>query len=133
MRGVAATRIADIKAVTSELTITEKRALLESLTSEIQAATAAVDAPKRRLAAVQAASTATDPRTKAAFKVCSHGLGKTRRMRLSVRVSGNVAELDKKMKEFKWHPEQRIRLKHSLAVIGALGCRTTGPITIAAY
>ncbi len=131
MRGVAATRIADIKAVTSELTITEKRALLESLTSEIQAATAAVDAPKRRLAAVQAASTATDPRTKSAFKVAVTGLQKLGYAIDAVCVSGNVSELDKKMKELKWQPEQRIRLKHSLAVIGALGCRTTGPITIA--
>jgi hypothetical protein len=117
MRGINS-KFSDIKAVASQLSLAEKRALLESLTEEIQAS--AVDGPKKRLASVQAAAVATNPRTKEAFKVAISGLAKLGYAIDHVCASGNVAELDAKMKEFKWQPERRIRLKHSLAVIGAI-------------
>ena len=73
MRGVNS-RLAELKAVTSELSLAEKRALLESLSEDVQAA--AVDDPKKRLAAVQAAAVSTSPRTKNAFKFAVTGLQK---------------------------------------------------------
>jgi hypothetical protein len=73
MRGVNS-RIAELKAATSELTVAEKRALLESLTAEVQAASAGVDGPKRRLANIKAAAAATDPYKKKAFASAVSGL-----------------------------------------------------------
>ena len=61
-------RIDALKATTSELTLAEKRQLLESLTADVQAAASAVDAPTKRLAAVSAAATSTNQRTKEAYK-----------------------------------------------------------------
>jgi hypothetical protein len=119
MRGINS-KLAAIKATTSELSLAEKRQLLDVLASDIQAATAAVDAPKRRLASVQAASTATDQRTKEAFKFAVSGLQKLGYAIDHVCASGNVAELDAKMKEFKWAPERRTRLKLCLGIIGAI-------------
>jgi hypothetical protein len=65
MRGVN-NKLAAIKASTSELSLTEKRALLEALSEDVQAA--ATDNPTKRLARVQAAAASSDPRTKSAFK-----------------------------------------------------------------
>jgi hypothetical protein len=117
MRGVNS-KLSDLKAVTADLSLAEKRALLESLTDDIQAA--AVDGPKKRLAAVSAAATSTNQRTKEAYKHAVKGLQRLGLAIDAICASGDVSQLDTKMKELKWNSEQRIGLKTALAIVGAI-------------
>ena len=91
MRGVNS-KLADIKAATSELSLTEKKALLEELTAQVQAA--AVGGPQRRLAAVKAAATAKDARTKGAFETAVKMLKRLGSELDAVCASGNIDALD---------------------------------------
>lgn len=119
MRGVNS-KIADLKAVTSGLTLAEKRQLLESLSDDIQAA--ATDGSKKRLTSVQAAATSTNPRTKEAFKTAVSMLKRLGLEIDAICASGDVSSLHSKMKELKWTPIQRTQLKLSLGIIGAVPC-----------
>jgi hypothetical protein len=119
MRGVNS-KIADLKAATSDLTIAEKRQLLESLTSDIQAASGVVDGPKRRLAAVQAAATSTSPRTKEAFRVATSMLKRLGTEIDAIAASGDISPLEEKIKALKWSSLQRTELKLMLGIIGAI-------------
>jgi hypothetical protein len=117
MRGVNA-RFADLKAATAELTIAEKRVLLESLTEEIQAA--AIGGPKKRLAAVSAAATSTNPRVAGAFKTAVRMLKRLGSELDAVCASGDIGALEKKARELEWSPEHRTQLKLCLRIIGAI-------------
>jgi hypothetical protein len=116
MRGVNS-RIADLKAVTSELSLSEKRALLEELTTQVQAA--ALNNPQRRLAAVKVAAVAKDARTKGAFETAIKLLKRLGSDLDKVCASGDFTELNKRALELKWPPENRTQLKLVLGIIGA--------------
>jgi hypothetical protein len=117
MRGINS-KLSELKASTSELSLNEKRVLLESLTAEIQAA--AVGGPTKRLAAVSAAATSTNPRTQGAFKTAVRLLKRLGSELDAVCATGDISALDKKARELKWAPEQRTQLKLVLSIIGAI-------------
>ena len=66
--------IAGMKAATEGLSLSDKKALLEILSKDVEVAASVVDAPKRRLAAVSAAATSKDKRTFVAYKAAVAGL-----------------------------------------------------------
>ena len=116
MRGVNS-RLADIKAASAELSLGEKRALLESLSEDVQAAT--ISNPKKRLESVKAAATAKDARTKGAFQTAVRLLKRLGSDLDAVCASGSIVNLDKRAVELKWPRENRTQLKLCLAIIGA--------------
>jgi hypothetical protein len=117
MGGVNA-KLAELKATTDKMTLDERKALLESLTESIRVDAAAVDAPKRRLAKVQAA--ATDPKKTQQFKDAVIGLRRLGMEIEQIAASGSIADLDHAMAERKWTPLQRFALKGNLAAVGAI-------------
>ena len=119
MRGVNS-KIAEPQATTANLSLAEKRALLDFLTSDIQAAASAVDAPKKRLAAVSAAATSKNQRVSESYKAAVKGLVSLGMTIDAIAASGDIAALDTKMRELKWTPARRIMLKNSLSIVGAI-------------
>jgi hypothetical protein len=117
MRGVNA-KLGDLKAVASELTLAEKRQLLETLTADIQAAASVVDGPKRRLESVKAAATSTNQRTKEAFTGAVKMLKRLGVEIDAIAASGDVSSLASKMKALKWASVERTQLKLYLSIIG---------------
>ena len=113
-------KFADIKAVTSELTLAEKQQLLASLERDVSAAAAKEDGPKLRLASVKAASISTDPRMKDAFVTATKGLEKLGYSLDGIAASGSFADVDEKMRGHKWDSTRRTGLKTALARIGAI-------------
>jgi hypothetical protein len=107
------------KPQTSELTLAEKRVLLEALENDISAATSAVDAPKKRLAAVSAAAKSTNQRTKEAYRIAVSGLQALGMKIDAIAASGDISQLDKLMKEQGWSTNRKIQLKLSLGIVGA--------------
>jgi hypothetical protein len=77
-----------------------------------------VPAAKGRLAKVQAA--AKDPIKKVAYDNAIRGLRRLGMEIDAVAASGNVADIDEAMTEKKWTNTERISLKHSLAIVGAI-------------
>jgi hypothetical protein len=77
-----------------------------------------VPAAKGRLAKVQAA--AKDPIKQQAFTNAVRGLRRLGFEIEQIAASGNVAELDRVMADKKWTTTERISLKHSLAIVGAI-------------
>jgi hypothetical protein len=116
MKGVN-TKLSEVTAVASTLTLKKKEALLEALAGDIQAA--ATDSPTKRLAAVKAAAASTNPRTKVAFKNAVAGLQALGLKLDAICASGDISQLDKLMKEQRWSSERKIMLKSSLGIIGA--------------
>jgi hypothetical protein len=111
-------KFSEIKAaVASQLSLAEKQALFESLAGEIQAA--AVDGPKKRLAAVSAAAVSTNQRTKEAYKTAIRGLDALGVKIDAIAASGDINQLDKLMKEQGWTDLRKIGLKTALAICGA--------------
>jgi hypothetical protein len=123
--------IAELQAVTANMTLAEKRVLLESLTSDIQAAASVVDAPKRRLESVKAAAVATDQRTKEAFRTAVSMLKRLGLEIDAICASGDISSLDEKMRALKWDSVRRIQLKNSLGIIGysSLICQLCGVVS----
>jgi hypothetical protein len=116
LRGVNA-KLGEVTAVAAALSLKEKQALLESLASDIQAA--ATDNPTKRLAAVQAAAASPNKRVVEAYKTATHSLAALGMKIDAIAASGDIGELDKRMKDADWKPERRIMLKHALAIVGA--------------
>ena len=116
MRGVN-TKLSEMTAAASALSLKEKQALLEALANDVQAA--ATDSPTKRLARVQAAAASKDKRTAGAFKVAVAGLQALGLKLDAVCASGDISALDKLMKENRWSAERSINLKAALDVIGA--------------
>ena len=104
----------------SDLSIDEKRKLLTTWSKEVEAAASAVDAPKKRLAAIQAASVSTNARMKDAYVTASKGLAKLGYALDAVAGTGSIADVEAKMREHKWTSIQQIGLKTALARIGAI-------------
>jgi hypothetical protein len=77
-----------------------------------------VPAPKGRLAKVLAAKQ--DPVKKTAFDNAVRGLRRLGFEIEAIAASGSIAELDRVMAEKKWTSTERISLKHSLAIVGAI-------------
>jgi hypothetical protein len=96
MRGVNS-RLAEVKAVAANMTLTEKRALLDALSEDIQAA--AVDSPKKRLAAVSPAAASTNKRVSEAYQLAVKGLGALGLKIDSIAASGDISQLEKLMKD----------------------------------
>lgn len=92
--------------------------MLEALTSDIQAAAAVTDGPKRRLESVKAAATSTDPRKKEAFQGAVKMLKRLGVEIDAIAASGDASSLASKMKELKWAPVQQTQLKLYLNIIG---------------
>ena len=115
MRGVNS-NIDGLRAATQGLSLSEKKALLEVLSADVQAA---VDGPKRRLESVKAAAVATDLRTQGAFKTAVKMLKRLGTELDVIAASGDISGLEKKTRELKWPPEQRTQLKLCLHIIGA--------------
>ena len=113
-------KFSDIKAVTSELTIAEKQQLLESLSKDVSAAVAKADGSKQRLESVKAASISKDPRVSGAFKLAKAGLQRLGLDIEAIAASGATAEIDNRARQYKWNSDQRIALKHSLSIVGAI-------------
>ena len=121
LRGVSTSKIAEPQATTANLSLAEKRALL-GLTSDIQAAASAVDAPKKRLAAVSAAATSKNQRVSESYKAAVKGLVSLGMTIDAIAASGDIAALDTRDDEkLKWTPARRIMLKsNSLSIVGAI-------------
>jgi hypothetical protein len=117
MKGVNS-KLSELKATTAELSLAEKRQLLESLSEDISAA--AVAGPKKRLAAVSAAAVSTNQRTKEAYKHAVKGLECLGLAIDAICASGDVSQLDTRMRELKWNSQQRIALKTALGIVGAI-------------
>jgi hypothetical protein len=113
-------RIDALKAATSDLSLAEKRVLLEELTAQVEAAAAVVDGPKRRLESVKAAAVATDPRRKEAFSGAVKMLKRLGTEIDAICASGDTSSLDEKMRALKWDSVQRMQLKLYLNIIGAV-------------
>jgi hypothetical protein len=113
-------RIDALKAATSDLTIAEKRVLLQAFEKDISAAASAVDAPKKRLAAVSAAAASKDKRTSVAYKNAVAGLASLGKKIDQIAAAGDVRELDRLMKESSWSPDRKIMLKNALNIVGAI-------------
>jgi hypothetical protein len=111
-------RIAELQATTSNLTLEEKKVLLESLSKDVQAAVAKEDGPKRRLANIKAA--AADPVKSKVFEAAVVGLRRLGMEIEQIAASGSVADLDKAMRERKWKDFERFGLKAKLAAVGAI-------------
>jgi hypothetical protein len=120
VRGVNS-RISELQAATTDLTLAEKKSLLASLEKDVQAAVAKDDAPKRRLEAVKAASISKDRRTSEAFKRVTASLERLGYSIDSIAASGSLpADLDEKMRKHRWTPTQRIALVLNLGICGAV-------------
>ena len=117
MRGVS--NIDGLRAATAGLSLSEKKALHDVLSADIQAAADVASAPKRRLAAVSAAATSKDPRTAGAYKTAITMLKRLGAALDSIAASGDISALEKKARELKWSPEHRTQLKLCLNIIGA--------------
>ena len=113
-------RIDALKASTTDLTLAEKRILLEALENGISAATSAADAPKKRLAAVSAAAASKDKRTSAAYKNAVAGLAALGKKIDQIAAAGDVRELDRLMKESAWSADRKVMLKNALNIVGAI-------------
>jgi hypothetical protein len=113
-------RLAEMQATAAALSLDEKKALLASLEKDVQATVQKVDGPKTRLAAVKAAAVSRDPRISGSFKTAVLSLSRLGCDLEAIAASGSVADLDEKMKLYKWTSAQRFALKHALSVVGAL-------------
>ena len=118
MRGVNS-NIEGLRAATAGLSISDKKALLEILSKDVEAAADVASAPKKRLAAVSAAATSKDPRTAGAYKTAVTMLKRLGTALDSIAASGDISALEKKARELKWSPEHRTQLKLCLNIIGA--------------
>ena len=118
MKGVN-TKLSEVTAVAAALSLKEKEVLLEALSKDVQAAASAVDAPKKRLAAVSAAAASTNQRKKEAYKVAVSGLQALGMKIDAIAASGDISQLDKLMKDRGWTTERKVRLKMSLGIVGA--------------
>src|SRR4029077_14095172 len=101
IRGVNA-KLAELQATTAELSLEEKKSLLESLSKDVSAAAAKADGPKRRLDAVKAAALSTNARTKDAFATATKGLEKLGYSLDQIAASGSIADIETKMRQNKW-------------------------------
>jgi hypothetical protein len=113
-------KLSELQATTANLSLAEKQTLLASLEKDVQAAVAKEDAPKQRLAAIQAAAASTNARMKDAYVTASKGLAKLGYALDSIAASGSIADVKAKMREHKWTDNQKIGLKAALARIGAI-------------
>jgi hypothetical protein len=119
VRGVNS-KLAEVHATTESLSLADKQSLLETLSTEVAAAAQKQDGPRRRLESVRAASASTNPRTKDAYKTAIASLRALGGDLESIAQSGTVADLDEKMRQFKWDPTRKTALKVALAAIGAI-------------
>jgi hypothetical protein len=120
VRGINA-RISEIQATTENLTLAEKKTLLESLSKDIQAAAQKADGPKRRLDSVKAASVSRDPRTANAYKRVTASLEALGYSIDSIAASGSLsADLERKMSNHRWDMGRKIALKLNLGIVGAI-------------
>jgi hypothetical protein len=107
-------------ATTADLSLDEKKALLASLERDVQAAAAKADGPKTRLANVKAAAISKNPRTSEAYKTAVMSLSRLGCDIEAIAASGSVADLDEKMKQYKWTPARRLALKTCLGIVSAI-------------
>jgi hypothetical protein len=119
MRGVNG-NISGLKAATERLSLSDKKALLEILSKDVEAAADVASAPKKRLAAVQAAAVSTDQRTKEAFTGAVKMLKRLGTEIDAICASGDVSSLSSKMEALRWDSVQRTQLQLYLGIIGAV-------------
>ena len=119
MRGVNS-KIAELQATTSNLTLDEKKSLLASLERDVQAAADKTNGPKQRLASVKAAALSKDERVSESFKIAVRGLQRLGLEIDTICASGDISTINAAMRALKWTVVQRIMLKNALNIIGAL-------------
>jgi hypothetical protein len=117
MRGVNG-NISGLKAATEGLSLSDKKALLEILSKDVEAAASVADGPRRRLESVKAAATSTNQRTKEAFTGAVKMLKRLGVEIDAIAASGDVSSLASKMKALKWASVERTQLKLYLSIIG---------------
>ena len=106
MRGVAG-NISGPKAATEGLSLSDKKALLEILSKDVEAAADVASGPKRRLESVKAAAVSTDLRTKEAFQGAVKMLKRLGTEIDAICASGDISSLTLKMQELRWDSVQR--------------------------